>query len=78
MRHRNLSVATLLVLVLGLLLAFGRMSVADEAVAEGVQLGQKAPDFTLPRVDVEGEKLNLYEQVSQYDAVFLCFFLVST
>lgn len=75
MRRRKLF-SILLVLVLGFLSTFGRAGVADEAV--GVQVGQKAPDFTLPRVGVEDEKLSLYEQVSQYDAVFLCFFLVST
>ena len=78
MSRYKLSVLALLVLVLGFLFTFGTMSVADEGIAVGVQVGQKAPDFTLPRVDVDGEKLNLYELVSQYDAVFLCFFLVST
>jgi len=77
MRHHKLF-SILLVLALGFLSTVDKVGVADEGIAVGVQVGEKAPDFTLPRVDVEGEKLNLYEQVSQYDAVFLCFFLVST
>lgn len=48
-----------------------------DAVDIGVQVGYRAPDFTLPLLDGDDEKLNLYEQSAKYDVVVLCFFIVS-
>jgi len=49
---------------------------AAQEPAVGSEVGQRAPDFTLPSLD--GEKLNLYERVEQVDAVLLYFFFAAT
>jgi len=75
-RTRKLSALSLLV-VLALLSTLGRLGIAEDGPAVGVHPGQKAPEFSLPLLDGDDEKLSLYEQVSKYDVVVLCFFIVS-
>jgi len=71
---------TVLMLLAGALIWSGLPSVADEAesLPVGVEVGMKAPDFTLPVLDGEGDTVTLYEQVEQYDAIILYFFYAAT
>jgi len=70
---RSRRMRVLAAVALGLLL--GLHGAAQEP-AVGSEVGQRAPDFTLPSLD--GEKLNLYERVEQVDAVLLYFFFAAT
>ena len=64
------------VLLLALLIALtlGMSAYSGEEV--GVQLGQKAPNFTLPQLD--GEPVTLSEVIAQNDVTLLYFFFAAT
>jgi peroxiredoxin len=53
-------------------------ALSDEAQTTGIQVGELAPDFTLPVVGVDGERVNLYEQIEQYDVILLYYFLAAS
>ena len=62
-------------LLLFMVLALGSSAFSDEPEV-ATQVGQQAPDFTLPQLD--GEPINLYETVAQYDVTLLYFFYAAT
>lgn len=47
-----------------------------QTVAVGHEVGQQAPDFTLPQLD--GEPVSLHEVVAQHDVTLLYFFFAAT
>ncbi len=71
---------TVLILLAGALAWSGLPSAADEpeSAPASVEVGMKAPDLTLPVLDGDDEKINLYEQVETYDAIMLYFFFAAT
>lgn len=62
-------------LALALILMLGWSAFSDE-LETGVQIGQKAPDFTLPQLD--GEPITLSDVIAQNDATLLYFFFAAT
>ena len=56
MRHHKLF-SILLVLALGFLSTVDKVGVADEGIAVGVQVGEKAPDFSLKTLDDQTVRL---------------------
>lgn len=47
-----------------------------EESAVGPEVGHHLLDFTLPQVD--GDDINLYEQIEQYDVILIYFFYAAT
>ena len=70
----HLSLARALVLML-IVLFVGASALSQEPEI-GVQIGQKAPDFTLPQVD--GDPITLSDVVAQNDVTLLFFFLAAS
>jgi len=70
----HLSLARALVLML-IVLFVGASALSQESET-GVQIGQKAPDFTLPQVD--GDPITLSNVVAQNDVTLLFFFLAAS
>lgn len=64
-----------LLITLALTLLVGWSAFSDEPEV-GMQVGQKAPDFTLPQLD--GEPVTLSEEVAKYDVTLLYFFYAAT
>ena len=62
-------------LLLFMVLALGSSAFSDEPEV-GTQVGQQAPDFTLPQLD--GEPVTLSDAVTQYDVTLLYFFYAAT
>lgn len=62
-------------LALALILMLGWSAFSDE-LETGVQIGQKALDFTLPQLD--GEPITLSNVIAQNDATLLYFFFAAT
>jgi hypothetical protein len=60
-------------LALVLVLAFSAFSIQVEI---GVQVGQQAPDFTLPQVD--GDPVTMSDVVAENDVTLLYFFLAAS
>ena len=50
---------------------------SNAAVEIGYDVGQKAPDFTLPQLE-DGTPFTLHEQVESYDVTVLYFFFAAT
>ena len=63
-------------LVLMLIVLFVGASALSQESETGVQIGQKAPDFTLPQVD--GDPITLSNVVAQNDVTLLFFFLAAS
>ena len=70
----HLSLARALVLML-IVLFVGASALSQESET-GVQIGQKAPNFTLPQVD--GDPITLSDVVAQNDVTLLFFFLAAS
>ena len=70
----HLSLARALVLML-IVLFVGASALSQESET-GVQIGQKAPNFTLPQVD--GDPITLSNVVAQNDVTLLFFFLAAS
>lgn len=63
-------------LVLMLIAFFVGASALSQEPEIGVQIGQRAPDFTLPQVD--GDPITLSDAVAQNDVTLLFFFLAAS
>jgi len=74
--NKKLLVPPLLMAVLALLV-FSPCALTDEGDV-GVEVGQRAPDFDLPVVDGNGDRVLLYDVVADNDATLLYFFLAAT
>ena len=72
----NLHLSLARVLVLMLIVLFAGASALSQEPGIGVQVGQKAPDFTLPQLD--GDPITLSEVVAQNDVTLLFFFLAAS
>jgi len=64
-------------LALLLVLSFG-LNTLPQVPDVGTQVGQKAPDFSLPTIQGGNERVTLYDQVEQHDVVVLYFFLAAS
>lgn len=69
----HLSLARALALLAVLFVGTSALSQEPEV---GVQVGQQAPDFTLPQVD--GDPVTLSDVVAQNDVTLLFFFFAAT
>lgn len=74
LKAKYVALASALILVLAM--AQGAFS---EEPAEGVHVGDKAVDFTLPLVGSNGEEdLTLSDEIEKYDVIMLYFFFAAS